>query len=572
LRVALGAGMLGEMGQGPTEHDGPARAEASADALAQTMLGPGGDETEGGVHPEADTQELKTERIGRYRVVAPLGAGGMGLVHLAHDDELERPVALKVLRPGGGGDPRRLLREARSMARLSHPHIAAVFDVGTHDDDVYVAMEYVQGPTLRDFMEQAHTWARRREVLVQAAQGLAAAHEQGVVHRDFKPENVIVGEDGRVRVLDFGLAKLAPRADTSGSLSTDTQLGTIVGTPRYMAPEQLRAREAGPAADQFAFCVTAYELAYRQRPFDGEVFADVAAAVLTRAPREPPAVPDVPSALWPVLRRGMQLDPDARYPDMQALTEAVEQVPGAVGASVVSRPALRDAREDARRRLTDAYADDLLDGDELDQRLEALESAAQLPAVAALVADLAPLPASLPARTAPAGVASAAGSAGASGGALVVAGGSSPAVIEPVSTRRSIAVFSGSRRAGVWAPARVNQVFAMFGGCEFDLREARLPAGELEFRVFAMFGGVTIIVPPGVHVQLDCTAIMGATEQDDAVELPEPGATVVRVTGFVMFGGVTVIERLPGESGRAAKKRRKALRERKQARALPPKR
>jgi len=524
------------------------------------------------------------DRIGRYRLVSALGLGGMGLVFLAHDDELDRPVALKVLRPGGTGDPRRLLREARSMARLAHPHIAAVYDVGTHGVDVYVAMEYVEGPTLRGWMKSPHPWAERRDVLLQAARGLSAAHSRGVTHRDFKPENVIVGHDGRVRVLDFGLAKLAPRTATPTADTTDTQIGAIVGTPRYMAPEQLRGQGAGPAADQFAFCVCAYELAYGTRPFDGEVFADVAASVLTQAPREPPRGDQVPERLWPMLCRGMRIAQDERYASMQALTEALEQVTGVpeparpvpspalalAVAPVVSRPALREAQEDARVRLTQAYADDLLDAEELDSRLERLENAGDLPVVAALVADLAPVAAvpatlavpvpTLPVMPEPARV-------GPNVTALAV-----PHDVQAVS--RTVAVFSGNRRAGVWQPARVNHVLAVFGGAEIDMRDVELPPGETEIRVFCMMGGIEITVAPGTRVHLECTAIFGGAEQEDASAPPEPGGPVLRVTGMVLFGGVEVRERLPGESGWAARKRRKAaqkqLREKKAKKALPP--
>jgi serine/threonine protein kinase len=518
------------------------------------------------------------DRIGRYRLVSALGLGGMGLVFLAHDDELDRPVALKVLRPGGTGDPRRLLREARSMARLAHPHIAAVYDVGTHGVDVYVAMEYVEGPTLRAWMKSPHTWAARHNVLLQAARGLSAAHASGVTHRDFKPENVIVGHDGRVRVLDFGLAKLAPRTATRTDDTTDTQIGAIVGTPRYMAPEQLRGQGAGPSADQFAFCVCAYELAYGVRPFDGEVFADVAASVLTQAPREPSRVDEVPEGLWPMLRRGLRVAQDERYPSMQALTEALEQVAGAPEparsppspalalalAPVVSRPALRDAREGARAQLTQAYADDLLDAEELDSRLERLENAADLPVVAALVADLASdSPAPAP------------DVAAAPEQALAVPAATTLAVSHHVpGVGRTVAVFSGNRRAGVWQPARVNHVLAVFGGAEIDLRDVELAPGETEIRVFCMFGGIEITVAPGTRVHLECTAIFGGAEQEDASTQPEPGGPILRVTGVVFFGGVEVRERLPGESGWAARKRRKAaqkqLREAKTKKALPP--
>jgi hypothetical protein len=511
------------------------------------------------------------DRIGRYRLISALGMGGMGLVFLAQDDELDRPVALKVLRPGGNGDSRRLLREARSMARLSHPHIAAVYDVNTHGGDVYVAMEYVEGPTLRAWMKAPRSWSERRDVLLQAARGLAAAHGRGVIHRDFKPENVIVGHDGRVRVLDFGLAKLAPRTASRTEDTTDTQIGAIVGTPRYMAPEQLRGQGAGPAADQFAFCVCAYELAYGERPFDGEVFADVAASVLTRAPREPPRTDDVPEALWPVLRRGLRVPQDERYPSMQALTEALEQVagvpepvpapvpalPAPAPVAVVSRPALRDAQEQARVRLTQAYADDLLDAEELDSRLERLENAADPAVVSALVADLAPVSPAAPEQA-----------------LAVPAATTALAPVHVAAEGRTIAVFSGTRRAGVWQPARLNHVLAVFGGAEIDMREVELPPGETEIRVFCMFGGVEITVAPGTRVHLECTAIFGGAEQEEASTSPAPDGPVVRVTGLVFFGGVEVLERLPGEGGWAARKRRKAaqkqLREARAKKALPP--
>ncbi|MCA9709370.1 MAG: serine/threonine protein kinase, partial [Myxococcales bacterium] len=251
------------------DHD--ERSEGDADPLARTMprdpedtTSPeassafeAADSSEAGSAPEQAGSSDESTHVGRYRLIDKLGEGSMGMVYLAHDEQLDRRVAIKLLRPDSGGDPRRLLREARSMARLSHPHIAAVHDVGTHGGDVYVAMEYVDGPTLREWMRQPHPWAERREVLLQAARGLAAAHASGIVHRDFKPDNVIVGVDGRVRVLDFGLAKLAPRARSGPIDATSTADGNLVGTPRYMAPEQLRTRPAWPASDQFSLCVTA---------------------------------------------------------------------------------------------------------------------------------------------------------------------------------------------------------------------------------------------------------------------------------------------------------------------------
>lgn len=572
-------------------------ASRDLDPLGETIASDGSGDTGAAGRTESTALAVRStpERMGRYRLVRKLGEGGMGVVHLAHDDQLDRPVALKILRPGGNGDSRRLLREARSMARLSHPHIAAVFDVGTEGQDVYVAMEYVEGPTLRRWLDRSPPWPERLDVLLQAARGLTAAHAAGVTHRDFKPDNVIVGADGRARVLDFGLAKLAPR--TSGRPdSTETQIGSIVGTPRYMAPEQLRTQPTGPEADQFAFCLTAYEAAYGQRPFSGEVFADVAVSVLTQPPAEPPAETEVPDALWPVLQQGLRVDPGDRFADMQALTDALERVAGASDEvpEVVSRPALRDAREDVRQQLTQAYADDLIDADEIDERLEKLENAEDPQAVRALVADLQPLP------TGSAGSAGASGSATVGGVALALAGATGakapkadalavreagvpatrggagvPAVVAMPEVGRIVSVFSGMRRSGVWVPARVNQVFAMFGGAEIDLREARIEPGvEVELKVLVMFGGVEIIVPPGTHVQMDCTPLFGGAEQEDASEPADPDGMRIRVTGLVLFGGVEVIERLPGESGWAARKRRKAkhraLREAAKRKALPP--
>ncbi|MCH9680123.1 MAG: protein kinase [Deltaproteobacteria bacterium] len=383
-----------------TERTSPGDAPSPAtttDPLAQTQPNEESTDTGSSSSGARPLDREDPERIGRYRLVHRIGEGGMGLVYLAHDDQLDRPVAVKVLRPGGDGDPRRLLREARSMARLSHPHIAAVYDVGTHDGDVYVAMEFVEGVNLRQWHEQAsRSWKARCDMLLQAARGLVAAHAVGVVHRDFKPDNVIVGNDGRVRVLDFGLAKLGPRTALRQQDTTETMLGSIAGTPRYMAPEQLRGKPVGPAADQFALCVTAYELAYDQRPFPGEVFADVAAAVLTRPPASPPESTDVPDAVWPLLRQGMQLAQDERHTDVAAFVALLEDIAGAEPIpAVVSLPALRDAREQARDQMTSAYADDLIDADELDHRLEDLEDATDLGTVAALIADLARCPSPL---------------------------------------------------------------------------------------------------------------------------------------------------------------------------------
>lgn len=553
---------MGERLEPPQEHT----AATDADPLAHTLPRSSDTDThaEGESFAPGSIPDLgagdEPARIGRYRLVQKLGEGGMGVVLLAHDDQLDRPIAIKLLAPEGGGDPKRLLREARSMARLSHPHIAAVHDVGTHQGGVYVAMEYVQGPTLREWMDTPHPWSERRSVLLQAARGLAAAHASGIVHRDFKPDNVIVGADGRVRVLDFGLAKRAPSEGLQSMDATSTAEGHLVGTPRYMAPEQMRTRPVSPASDQFSFCVVAYEVAFGQRPFDGEVFAEVAASVLGGSPEPPPSGTDVPGGLWPVLERGLAVEPERRHPSVVALIEAFEQVEG-TAAVPVTRAALADAREAARQQLTVAYAEDQLDADELDDRLERLENATSPAVMAQLVADLVPLAAPPTPGT-----------------ALAVrepAGGTM--AIVPAPRAEIVSIFGESQRGGHWVPARYNRVYTVFGTTELDLREAQLPPGVTEIKVSAGFGSVDVYVLPGTRVVVECSAIFGSAEHDESSVPLEPEGPIIRITGFVIFGSVEVHERLVGEGGWAARKRRKAARKAlkakaRQAKALPPER
>ena len=485
-------------------------------------------------------------RIGRYRLIDKLGQGGMGVVYRAHDDDLDRDVAIKLLRPDGGGTGTRLLREARSMARLSHPNIAAVYDVGTHEESVYIAMEFVDGPSLREWLSGARTFDEIRDMMLQAAAGLSAAHEAGVVHRDFKPDNVIVGTDGRVRVLDFGLAKLARTELGESSDAPLTRSGSMLGTPRYMAPEQLRQKAAGPEADQFAFCVALYEAVYGGLPFEGDVFAEMAASVLTKAPKPPAEDDSVPSALWPVLERGLAREAGDRFESMKALAEALAGV-GSGAAKVVSRPALRDAREDAREQLAGAFAESLIDADELDERLERLENAKSPDTVGKLVEDLQPAAALVP-------VAPAQHPAPAGGGSNL------PAVIDRPATSKITAIFSGTKRNGAWIPAQHNKVTAVFGGIELDFRDVEFPPGVTEIEVQAVFGGVELYVPPGVRVEVETNAILGGVELQEPVEPPERDAPVIRLTGFCLFSGIEVHERMAGEGWLAAWKRRRATR------------
>ena len=293
-------------------------------ALAQTSLGVGLPA------PSAPSQPISVgeyapagTRLGRYRIVGPLGAGGMGVVYRAHDDTLDRPVAIKVLRSALAIDSAsRLVREARAMAALEHPNICPVFDLGRTGDRFFFAMQLVDGGTLRDWLRaEPRTTAEIVEAFVAAGRGLVAAHEIGVVHRDFKPHNVLVDGTGGVLVCDFGLA--AEELDESVEhepASTESAPGRVVGTPHYMAPEQQLGDEATAASDQYSWCLSLWEALHDQPAFPGEEpLADKRAG--------PPAgtSPKVPRSIVRVLQRGLQPDPGARWPDMASLLVAIQQ-------------------------------------------------------------------------------------------------------------------------------------------------------------------------------------------------------------------------------------------------------
>ena len=267
-------------------------------------------------------------RIGRYRVEGRLGSGAMGVVYSAVDERLGRRLAIKLLHESFAGDPTgraRLLREAQAMARLRHENVVLIYDVGTHgdgDEQVFIAMELVEGRTLDRWLREApRRWDDVLARFLQAGRALAAAHRAGVLHRDFKPENVLVDAAGRVRVLDFGLARaLAGPAegDPADSLSEPlTRTGSILGTPAYMAPEQLRGEQTDARADQFSFCVALYEALYGERPF-GSVprFAPVE---ITHVPKDS----KVPTRVRRALLRGLADTPEERHADMDALLAAL---------------------------------------------------------------------------------------------------------------------------------------------------------------------------------------------------------------------------------------------------------
>ena len=296
------------------------------------------------------------ERIGRFRILDRLGAGGMGVVYSAYDPELDRKVALKLLRPElaedqsrGSTGTSRLQREAQAMARLNHPNVVTVHEVGKHDAQVFVAMEFVDGQTLRSWVDDDHDWRDIVRVYCDAASGLAAAHAAGIVHRDFKPDNVMLGDDGRVRVMDFGLSRADPSTHPTRDESTDdpeaplTRTGAIMGTPAYMAPEQHNAAPTTNASDQFSFCVSLWEALTGERPFPGKTYGELAGAVVVGRIRNPPATATAPTWVFDVLRRGLSVKPEARFDSMEALAGALQRSPlkvvgtwTLVGATVLS--------------------------------------------------------------------------------------------------------------------------------------------------------------------------------------------------------------------------------------------
>jgi tetratricopeptide (TPR) repeat protein/predicted Ser/Thr protein kinase len=269
--------------------------------------------------------------IGRYVVIERLGAGGMGVVYSAYDPDLDRRVAIKVLRPDLRREQSRLLREARAMARLSHPNVLSVHDVGQHNDHVFIAMELVDGTTLRKWLDESRPWRERLRALLDAGRGLAAAHGVGIVHRDFKPDNVMIGRDGGVRVLDFGVARATTSSTTEstgtvGTAVTITTSGGIVGTLAYMAPEQLAGESVDARADQFSFCVTLFEGLSGRRPFSGDSAPELLHAIREQH-IDSAAELRIPAWIRAVLSRGLRATPADRYGSMPDLLGTLERDP-----------------------------------------------------------------------------------------------------------------------------------------------------------------------------------------------------------------------------------------------------
>ncbi len=314
-------------------------------AFAETIAG------EPAVSQATDVPAIaRGDSIGRLFVLDEIGAGGMGKVYAAYDPELDRRVALKVLRSdvelaGPAEFQSRLLREAQAMARLSHPNVITVYDVGTYRGGLYIAMEFVQGGTLTQWLrERSRSAAQIIDVFVRAGRGLGAAHSAGLVHRDFKPDNVLVGADGSVRVTDFGVARPlgteqprvsvtsireqigAGQAAISELLTRD---GTVIGTPAYMSYEQLIGKPADQRSDEFSFCVALYEALYGVRPFAGDTIPALLQAMLEPRLTEPVGSARVPVHVRRALARGLRASAEERYPSMDALLNDLIRDPAA---------------------------------------------------------------------------------------------------------------------------------------------------------------------------------------------------------------------------------------------------
>jgi len=322
--------------------------EERPDALAATQMEATLSHTEGAHSDSSDSSGRVITRgtlVGRYVVLGKIGEGGMGAVYAAYDPELDRKIAVKFLhsaitgRDSTSGEQARLLREAQAMAKLSHPNVAAVYDVGTYRSMVFIAMEFIEGQTLKAWLaKKERAWWEIWTVLEGAGRGLAAAHRANIIHRDFKPENVLVDGNRRARVSDFGLARPTTKpelvddelSDSDGGLhETLTRTGAVMGTPRYMAPEQHMGGETNERTDQFAFCLVVFEAIYGESAFAGDTLADLRRAVTGGELVQPKNRGDAPAWRHQALERGLSVDPKQRFESIGELLIALDRNPRA---------------------------------------------------------------------------------------------------------------------------------------------------------------------------------------------------------------------------------------------------
>src|SRR5579864_2863656 len=276
------------------------------------------------------------QRLGPYEIVASIGAGGMGEVYKARDTRLKRDVALKVLPESFAADADRLRRfqlEAQSAGALNHPNILVVYDIGTQDHSPYLVSELLEGETLRDRLRQGKlASAKAIDYATQIAAGLSAAHNRGITHRDIKPENLFITKDGRVKILDFGLAKVAStekRADDSATQTKATDPGAVMGTASYMSPEQVRALPVDHRSDIFSLGCVLYEMFTGKRAFHGDTSVETMNAILKEDPPDLTTLDaTLPPALDRMVRHCLEKNPDDRFQSARDLAFDLELLSG----------------------------------------------------------------------------------------------------------------------------------------------------------------------------------------------------------------------------------------------------
>ncbi len=300
--------------------------------------------------PTSDPGQLRgSTQLGRYALLRKLGEGGMGVVYAAYDEELDRRVALKLIHPSLQGDAQvraRILREAQALARVSAPNVVTIYQTGEVDGQVFIAKEFVNGTTLTKWQaEPERSWQDILRMYLDAGQGLLAAHHAGLIHRDFKPDNVLIGKDGRPRVADFGLARMDSKSGNNTTLASGriatvarpgahqpimanmTQAGTTLGTPLYMSPEQHLGEATDARSDQFSFCVALYEALYNKLPFAGNTIESLAFNTISGKIQPRPTGSKIPTVVHQAIVRGLSASPTARFPSMRELLAALSYDP-----------------------------------------------------------------------------------------------------------------------------------------------------------------------------------------------------------------------------------------------------